>query len=70
MIAIAGKNPQEQPQVAPVATMTKQIALLIPMNPSEVDTEHLKTYLIPLKAVIKEVNEYVQRIEQEIRNRK
>ena len=60
-----GQNP-----IAPIATMQKQIALIVPMNPSEVETEHLKTYLIPLKNAVKEVNEYIQRIESELRRRK
>lgn len=67
---MAGKYPKGQPQIIPIATMTKQFALVIPMDASEVDTAHLKTYLIPLKQCVKEINEYIQRIEKEIRNRK
>lgn len=63
-------NPQGQPSLVPVATMTKQYAIIVPMDASEVATEHLKTYLIPLKTTLKEINEYIQRIERELRDRK
>lgn len=62
----------EQPQPPPFAIpmMQKQFAIQVPFDADAVDTPMLRTMLIPLKAVVKEMNEYIQKIEQAIRNRK
>ena len=64
-------NMAEQPQPPPFAIqmMQKTFAVQVPFDAETVDTPVLKTMLIPLKAVVKEMNEYIQIIEQTIRKR-
>lgn len=61
----------EQPQPPfPIPMMQKNFAIQVPFDPDTVDTAFLKTMLIPLKAVHKELNEYIQKLEQVLRDRK
>jgi hypothetical protein len=48
--------------IPPTREMIRQFAVAIPMEPAQLTKEMLETYLIPLKALQKEVNEHIQRL--------
>jgi hypothetical protein len=69
LVIIEGQPPQTPPPFA-IPMMVKNYSVQTPFDPESVDTPVLKTMLIPLKAVVSEINQYIQKIEQVLRERK